>query len=890
MGIKFSYIVLNIITNVYLCAQIMKQTLFIHRRYLATLLLLLAFVQLLQAQITGQVIDASDGGPVSMASVVYRGNKVATLAGADGRFHIERHNGWRLTVSAVGYVPQVINISNATPTQLTIRLKPDTKALKEVTIQSKRKSKYSRKNNPAVELMRKVIAAKKKTDLRQHDFYQYNNYQKIMFGLNDVRPADLESKLFQKRQWLLNQVEVCQYNEKLILPLSVEEKVTQKLYRKDPHSEKTIIKGENSTGVNDLFQTGDVVNQVLVECFADVDIYDDNVRLFQYPFTSPIGRDAIAFYRYYITDTTYVGHDLCYQLDFTPNNQQDLGFRGQIWILADSSYQVKRCELTIPKTSSVNWVENMQCLQEYTKLDNGEWVLTVDDMIVELYAAKFLAKLLVVRTTRRTDFDFTEIPRQLLRGKKPTLKDSYAEMRDDAFWNQYRQVELTKSESGMDNFVKQLEQIKGFKYVIFGMRALIENFVDTGTKEHPSKVDIGPINTIVSQNFYDTWRLRASAQSTANLHPHIFLKGYYARGMESHENYYDGQFIYTFNKPGYLPREFPKQAVTIESMRDVMLPSDKYIRTDKDNVFTSLKFAEQDKMFLYNRQSVSLDYETEWGFSFFGNAKTEKIEPKKAHADVDFSFTPLASFTSSTPGGLALPYIRYTEATAGVRYAPGETFINTKQHRWPLNFDAPVFRLQHTMGFDGLLGGQYAYNFTEGEIYKRFWMPMNWGKLGVRAKFGAQWNQVPYPLLIMPVANLGYILEDETFNLINNMEFLNDRYLSVMADWDFNGKFFNRIPLLKRLKWREFVGVKMLWGKLTDKNNADLPQNQQSTVLMKFPDGCNVMDPSRPYWELSLGIHNIFKLLHVEYIRRLSYNELPTANKQIVKFTFRASF
>ena len=145
MGIKFSYIVLNIITNVYLCAQIMKQTLFIHRRYLATLLLLLAFVQLLQAQITGQVIDASDGGPVSMASVVYRGNKVATLAGADGRFHIERHNGWRLTVSAVGYVPQVINISNATPTQLTIRLKPDTKALKEVTIQSKRKSKYSRK-------------------------------------------------------------------------------------------------------------------------------------------------------------------------------------------------------------------------------------------------------------------------------------------------------------------------------------------------------------------------------------------------------------------------------------------------------------------------------------------------------------------------------------------------------------------------------------------------------------------------------------------------------------------------------------------------------------------------------------------------------------------------
>ena len=820
-----------------------------------------------------------------MASVIYRGNKLATRATSDGRFSIERHNGWRLTVSAVGYVPQVLNITSTTPAHLVVRLKPDTKTLKEVTVSSTRKSKYSRKNNPAVELMKKVIAAKKKTDLRQHPYYQYNNYQKIMFGLNDLTPNQLESKFFKNKQWLLNQVEVCQYNDKLTLPLSVEEKVTQKLYRKDPHTEKTIIKGETSTGVNDLFQTGDIINQVLTEVFSDVDIYDDNVRLFQYPFTSPIGKDAITFYRFYITDTTYVGKDKCFQLDFTPNNQQDFGFRGQLWVLADSSYQVKRCEMTIPKRSDVNFVENMKVTQEFRQLPSGEWVLTVDDMIVELYLAKFLQKFLVVRTTRRSDFDFSDIPRQLLRGKKPTLKDAYAEMRDDDFWNKYRQVELTKSESSMASFVRQLEQIKGFKYIIFGLKALIENFVDTGTKDHPSKIDIGPVNTTISQNFYDKWRLRASAQTTANFHPHIFLKGYYARGMCSQQNYYDAQFIYTFNRPGYLPREFPKQAITLESMRDVMFPSDKFIQTDKDNMFTSLKFASQDKMFLYNRQSVGIDFETEWGMKFFGNAKVEKIEPIG-----NIQFVPLNVAHSTAPEAGALTSIRYTEAMAGVRFAPGETFINTKQHRWPLNLDAPVFRLQHTMGFNHLLGGQYVYNVTEGEIYKRFWMPMNWGKLGVRAKFGAQWNQVPYPLLIMPAANLGYILEDETFDLINNMEFLNDRYLSVMADWDFNGKLFNRIPLLKKLKWREYVGVKMLWGQLTDKNNPYLPQNYDSQVLMTFPEGCYVMDQKRPYWELAIGIHNIFKLLHVEYIRRLSYNDLPTANKRIVKFTFRASF
>lgn len=846
------------------------------KRIIISLFIHVCLIEIAVAQITGQIVDASDGDPVPYASAVYRGNKQAVVSNGEGRFTIERHNGWRLTVSAVGYVPQVISINSHTPQHLVIRLKPDTRELEDVIVVSQRKSKYSRKNNPAVELMRKVIAAKKRTHLQNHDYYKFNNYQKIMLGLNELTPDELESGMFKKHPWLLDQVEVCQYNDKLVLPISVEEQLVQKLYRKQPHAEKSIINGESSAGVNDLFQTGDILNAVLKDVFTDVDIYDDNVRLFQYPFVSPIGKEAIQFYRFYITDTTYVDNDKCIKLDFTPNNQQDFGFRGQIYILADSSYQVRRCELTIPHTSDVNWVDHMECIQEFSQLPNGEWQLTLDDMWVELSIVKFLSKFIVVRTTRRTDFAFDEIPNALLRGKKPTLKDPYAEMRDEDFWAQYRQVELTRGESSMDVFVKHLQEIKGFKYIIFGLKALIENFVETAPN---SKVDIGPVNTIVSQNFYDKWRLRASAQTTANLHPHLFLKGYVARGMESNQNYYSGEVTYTFNRPGYLPREFPRQAMTFQSMRDVALPSDKFIQTDKDNMFTSFKWSEIDKMFLYNRQALSFDYEQEWGFKVFAEAKTERVAPVG-----NIELATLSNRNSP------LPAIRYTEVTAGIRYAPGETFINTKQHRWPLNLDAPVFRMQHTVGMKGVLGGQYNYNFTEGEIYKRVWMPMNWGKLDTRLKFGAQWNKVPYPLLIMPVSNLGYILEDQTFNLINNMEFLNDRYASLMIDWDFNGKIFNRIPLLHRLKWREWIGIRCLWGKLTDKNNPYLDENQNSDVLMRFPEGCNVMDWKHPYWELSLGIHNIFKLLHVEYVRRLSYLDLPTANKQGVRFMIRTTF
>ena len=188
-----------------------------------------------------------------------------------------------------------------------------------------------------------------------------------------------------------------------------------------------------------------------------------------------------------------------------------------------------------------------------------------------------------------------------------------------------------------------------------------------------------------------------------------------------------------------------------------------------------------------------------------------------------------------------------------------------------------------------LLGGQYHYNLTEAGIFKRFWMN-SWGKIDAYAKAGIQWNKVPYPLLIMPAANLSYITQDETFNMINNMEFLNDRYASLHVSWDLNGKLFNRIPLLKKLKWREYLGVKTLWGKLSDKNNPNLLANSGDPAVWAFPTGSYVMDPKRPYVELIAGIHNIFKLLHVEFVHRCNYNSLPTAKKNGGRFMLRVTF
>ena len=852
------------------------------KRIVIFMFCMLACLASFAQQIHGTITDAETGDTIAFASVVYKGHHIAAISDYNGQYKIDRHEGWNITFSAVGYKSRIIAVTAKTRARLNVKLKPDKQMLAEVTVKSKR-GHYSRKNNPAVELMKRVVAAKKKTDLSLNDYYQYNKYEKITLSLNDLKPEQLEQGPFKRHPWLVEQVEVNPTTGKMILPVSVDETVSQKIYRRDPHSEKTIITGQTSKGVNDLFQTGDIINTVLKDVFTNVDLYQDHIRLLQYPFVSPISKEGIGFYRYYIEDTIKIERDSCFHLHFLPNNQNDMGFRGDLYILKDSTLHVRRCEMTIPKQSNVNFVNNVSILQEYDKLPDGQWVLTKDDMTTELELLSFVRSLTCTRTTRMNEYAFNPIPKKLFRGPAKEVTEADAQMRDDEFWAQYRQVELTKSEGSMDKFIHRIENIKGIKYVLFGLRALFENSIETST---PNYIDICPVNTILTHNYVDGWRSRLSLKTTANLWKHFFISGYYGHGWGSKNNYYNAEFTYSINPKKYLPHEYPRRTITIQSTKDVGSPGDRFMDTDKDNFMVALKWAETNKMMHYNRQQFTFEYETDWGLRATFNGKVEENE---SCGEMTFRTLdqPLPKEFIKTGNG---DHIRTTEITAKLRYAPGETYINNKLRRRTINLDAPVFSISHTMGFDGVLGGEYNYSFTEVGLYKRFWLGNSWGKFDLAMKGGIQWSQVPYPLLIHPAANQSYIILPETFNLINTMEFLNDRYFSLMMTWDLNGKILNRIPLVKKLHWREVIGVRMLWGALSDKNNPFAEENRGSTRLMHFPKGVNIMEPNRPYAELVLGIHNIFKFFHVEYVRRLSYNELPTSPKWGMRYVIAFSF
>lgn len=842
------------------------------RKLFATLALLLMFaINVMGQKITGVIIDSSTGDSLSLAGVTYKDRKVSAIADLDGVFSIARINGATLTFSCMGFKEESVNITKATPSRLTIKLKPDTKNLQEVVVKAE-KRRYVRKGNPAVELMKRVIEAKKDTKLENHDFYTYNKYQKLSMALNDFKVKEQDSTELDKVKFS-QQAELSPYTGKMVVPISLDETVTQHIYRKDPQSEKDIIKGEQSSGLNQLFATGDMLNTTLKEVFQDVDIYDNYVKLLKFPFLSPIGTGATAFYRYYIVDTVLVERDSCYHLQFTPNNPQDIGFNGDIYILKDSTLHVKKCHLSIPPKSDVNFVSTLHIDQIYSQLPNGEWALSNDDMWAEM---TLLGKsLLVVRNTRISDYSFDPLHKNLFKGQAKVKRMADSRSQDDEFWDQYRAVELTKKEDGLGDFMTAMSKSKNMRIPLLVFKTLFENFIETSRAGKPSKFDIGPVISTFSTNFYDGFRLRAGGKTTAALNKHFFLEGNYTHGFKSGGNYYGITAQYCFNKKKHSSFEFPQRMIVFESSLDVTSVSDKFLKNSKDNLFVNFRTETVNMLYKNNKQRLGFIWETDYGMNFSTNIIAESNRPV---GDLRFIHV---------NDGREDFRMRTTELNATVQFCPGQTYINTKQDRWPVDKDRPEFTVRHATCFEGVLGGQYSSNQTELAMFKRQWLG-TWGRLDLYASGSIQWNKVPFPLLITPPTCISYVEQEGTLNMLHNMEFFMDRRVFWSVAWNMNGKIFNRIPLLKKLKLREYVAFRGVWGTLTDKNNPW--KNSGDAMLYEFPEGSYPISPSKPYMEVAVGVRNIFKIFGVDYVRRINYHEHPGTKKNGVRVNLTFSF
>ena len=811
----------------------------------------------LHAQFYGQVLDAATGEPIPFATVKYIGTSEGRSTDLDGNFVLPILDNYdKFEITFLGYKNVTVTVPRGRQEvrgQI-IKMYSNDILLGEVVVK-KSKIKYSRKNNPAVDLMRKVIANKKLSDIKEKDFYRFDKYEKKTFSYNDIKGT---------KDTLLS--EICPETGKLIIPIMVEETASEENYRKDPKTVKTTIKAQRSDGFQSMLSSGDMLTTYVKDIFTDVDIYKDNVRLLQHPFISPIStNEAIGFYHYYIQDTIMVDDERCIDVAFLPNNTQDFGFAGHLYITDDNLNQVKRAVINVPTNSGVNFVDNLMVIQDFMTLPTGERVIKVDNMIVELSGLYGAIKFQCQRYSQYSNYDFSPITdKKAFKSPQIARVLTDATLKDSTYWASIRPVQLSNAENHLSNGVDKInEDLGGFWK--FLLTAVVENSVELTPK--PNKIDHIPINSIISHNDIDGMRYQIPLQTTANLLPNLFVRGYGAYGAKDKKWKYKAEVEYSFNKKKYMAHEFPRRSIIASYMYDDMSPVDKFAGTTKDNMYSSFKTSKVDQMMYVNDFKLKYQYETNNFITWSATIDHSKLTP-----------TGKLIYMRNVDETL-LSHIKTSDIKFGFRYAPGETFINSKQQRQHINKDAPIFTLDHTMGVDGFLGGQYNYNMTEATIFKKFWLPGACGSIETYLKGGVQWNKVPFPMLFTPQSNLSYFVQFDSwsFNMLRNMEFLNDRYVSLLVNWSFDGKILNRVPLLKKMKLREYVGFKMLYGHLTDKNNPFVSTNDND--LFRFPtrDGnyTSFVMGNKPYMELSVGISNIFKIFTVQYVRRLNYTDLP---------------
>ena len=826
------------------------------RKIIFSLLCLLCVVAA-KAQFYGQVIDGANGEPIPFAAVKYIGTSEGRSTDMDGNFVLPILNNYdKFEITFLGYKPVTVTVPRGRQEirgQI-IKMYSEDFLLGEVVVK-KSKIKYSRKNNPAVDLMRKVIANKKLSDIKEKDFYHFDKYEKKTFSYNDIKGT---------KDTLLS--EICPETGKLIIPIMVDETASEESYRKNPKTVKTTIKAQRSDGFQSMLSSGDMLTTYVKDIFTDVDIYKDNVRLLQHPFISPIStNEAIGFYHYYIQDTIMVDNERCIDVAFLPNNPQDFGFAGHLYITDDKLNQVKRAVINVPKNTGVNFVDNLMVIQDFMTLPTGERVIKVDNMIVELSGLYGAIKFQCQRYSQYSNYDFSPITdKKAFKSPQVERVLTDAAFKDSTYWASIRPIQLTNAENHLGNGVDKInEDLGGFWK--FLLTAVVENSVELTPK--PNKIDLIPINSIISHNDIDGMRFQLPLQTTANLLPNLFLRGYGAYGAKDKKWKYKAEVEYSFNKKQYMAHEFPRRSIIATYMYDDMSPVDKFSNTVKDNMYSSFKTSKVDQMMYVTDMKLKYQYEMDNHMTWSATVDRSKLTP-----------TGKLIYMRNVDGTL-LDNIKTADIKLGFRYAPRETFINSKQQRQPINKDAPIITLEHTIGMDGFLGGQYNYNMTEATVFKKFWLPGACGSIEAYLKGGAQWNKVPFPMLFTPQSNLSYFVQFDSwsFNMLRNMEFLNDRYVSLLINWNLDGKLLNRIPLLKKMKLREYVGFKMLYGHLTDQNNPFISTNDND--LFRFPtrDGnyTSFVMGNKPYMELSVGISNIFKVLTVQYVRRLNYTDLP---------------
>lgn len=819
--------------------------------------------------ITGTITNAFTGEPLAFASVVLEpaSLSVYVYADIDGKYSIpldKRATG--ITYTSIGFTPLTLPIPKGSLQD--IELEPDIEQLDAAVIKAKR-PRYRNKDNPAVDLIRKVIENKDNNRIEAHSTYSYDRYEKLELALNDLKDSITNSTFFRQFPFFSKYIDTAENTGTLSLPVYFRETISENYFRKSPKAGKEMIVGQQMVEFHDFIENS-TLNAFLDGLISRSNIYDNTITLLEIDFMSPLSPFAPNFYRYHIVDTVVVDGIPCINLDVCPRNDADYGFCGNLYITNDSLYAVKRIELGLTKNASVNLVRDFSMVQEYEMIDST-WCLNVDEVVIDFSLTGKKSMMLGKRSNTYTNYKFNQrIPdSRFLSGAKVESLPGF-DMRAAEYWEGARPVPLKKSEQGTYDMVQDMKKDRKFNTLLNTVGIIFSGYINV------NKFDIGPVEAMISFNEVEGLRPRLGGKTNAFLHPKIFGEGFIAYGTKDKKLKYQLGAMYSFDPKKLHPWEYPMNLLSVSYENNIETPG-QYLRFGSpDRLLLSFHRGDAQQM-VYHR-TFRVKYEKEY---LNGFALTPSF--------INRWESPAGTLKYVNGYGVDVNEITTTQVGLNIRYAPNERFYQIQRNRFPLNHTNPVFTLSYIYGIKDVWNSDYEFHRLEAGIEKRTWLS-SFGYTDISLNAGKVWKPVPFPLLVLHQANQNYAYQDEAYNMMNYMEFVSDQYASINATYHLNGWLFNRIPLLKLLKWREVITFKALWGSVSDRN---LPQNNLS--LLQFPvndDGIPTMYAlaDGPYMEAGVGVENIFKILRLDLIRRISYLDHPGISEWGIRFRMRFVF
>lgn len=824
------------------------------------------------AEITHKLIlrDAETGQPVINAAIMPQGKLSGGCTDSTGVSIVSLpDDGDRVSITMIGYEPLTVSLNSDTDSTI-IMLQPITILLDEVLV-SKQREHYSKKNNPAVELMENIRRNAVASDPAEYDFLNYDVYQRMSLGLTREH-LDSESSGSDRLSFLNEYVEPSAFHGIPVLNISLKEKHLTRHFRRNPRVNKEVVRATRNIGLDDIIDQASM--QVLLDdLLKEVDIYSNDISLLRNRFVSPLARIGSDYYKYYITDSVTIDNNPYIELSFVPRVSETFGFIGKMYVADDSTFFVKKITLGLPQNINLNFVDKLLITQSFTRDSIGRRRILNDDLAVKFSVVPGTNGIYARRNSSYSNYDtHPHSNPELYESLASTITLPSAYSHDESYWQTIRPRPLSESERRVGEMVARLRGDKTYRIAETAIKILINGYIPTSSLDENSKFDFGPWNTFISGNDIEGVRLRIGGVTTAALSHRWFAKAYLAYGTKDRKFKYGAEIEYSFNDKLRHSREFPIHSVSLSHEYDVDKLGQHYIFTSADNFVLSLTRM-KNRLMTYDSDS-KLKYTLELENHFSVEASIGRMR------QYDGPYLPFI-----TSDGINHNHFDINSFAIELRYAPGEKFYQARSERIPINRDAPVITLSHRYAPAGFLDNSFGINKTELSLQKRFWFSA-FGYLDLIAKGGYIWNSVPYPLLLIPNANLSYTIQPESFALMSPMEFISDSDISIFATYWANGALLNRIPLINRLKLREVISFRGYLGSLSTRNRPSADNN-----LYLFPaDALATPMHGRPYMEFSVGLDNIFKLFRLDYVWRLNYLDAPGANKSGARVALHFTF